>query len=344
MSEKRIEELIIRFIEGNCSDEGMRELLNWVRQSSEHRDFLFGMKDIYDRSCVSDGLTEEQIDAGWERLASECGIPEIPRTERIPVEKGPVRRRFAARRLVRIAAAAAACVAVIVSGVWIVLSKQSVESIVVSNDSETQCHLILPDGSGVWLYYGARISYPEEFRDNLRNVKLVGEAFFDVVRDETSPFIVTTDLLEVEVLGTQFNVASDGETGEVVLESGSVNLGRLEKGKVVRKVLLHPGELGRVECGDDKISVEEVDVQLYTSWKDIYLNVKSQRLEDVMLMLAKRYNTVIHIKDRNLCDERFSGRFSQEQSLEEIFDIINRMMPIRYARVNNEWVIFEGNN
>lgn len=338
MSEKRIEELIIRFIEGNCSDEGMRELLNWVRESTENRDFLFGMKDIYDRSCYSAGLTEEQIDAGWERLAAECGIADIPVAPQDHIRRtAPRRNPFS--RLWPIASAAAACILVLLCGVWILSSKGSVERITVRNDSDKQSHLILPDGSGVWLYCGAEISYPEEFRDNLRDVELDGEAYFDVVRDETSPFIVTSDLLEVEVLGTRFNVESDGTSAQVVLESGSVNLGRIEDGRVVRKVLLHPGELGRVECGDDRITVEEVDVQLYTSWKDIYLNVKSQRFEDVMTMLAKRYNTSIRIADRKLCDERFSGRFSQEQTLEEIFDIINRMIPIRYNQTDDGWVV-----
>lgn len=341
MSEKHIEELIIRFIEGNCSDEGMRELLNWVRQSTENRDFLFGMKDIYDRSCFSAGLTEEQIDAGWERLAAECGIADIPLTTQTPhAVDTPHRNPF--RRLSRIATAAA-CVMVLLCGAWFLSTKENTQRITVRNDSENQSHLILPDGSGVWLYYGAVISYPKEFKNNCRNVKLDGEAFFDVVRDETSPFIVTSDLLKVEVLGTRFNVAACDKTAQVVLESGSVNIGRLENGRIVRKVLLHPGEMGRVNSGDDRISVEKVDVQLYTSWKDIYLNVKAQRFEDVVNMLAKRYNTAIRIADRNLRDERFSGRFSQEQSLEEIFDIINRMIPIRYAFVDNEWIIRSAN-
>ena len=76
MSEKHIEELIIRFIEGSCPDEEMRELLDWVRESTEHRDTLFGMKDIYDRSRLRERMTDEQIEAGWMRLVAECGIPE----------------------------------------------------------------------------------------------------------------------------------------------------------------------------------------------------------------------------------------------------------------------------
>lgn len=120
------------------------------------------------------------------------------------------------------------------------------EWIVVTNDTGSQDHLILPDGSGVWLYYGASISYPEHFEKNRRDIRLTGEAFFDVVADRTRPFVVETSLLEVEVLGTRFNLSASDEAAQVVLESGSVNLGRLEAGEVVRQVLLKPGEMAEV--------------------------------------------------------------------------------------------------
>ena len=213
------------------------------------------------------------------------------------------------------------------------------EWIVVTNDTGSQDHLILPDGSGVWLYYGASISYPEHFEKNRRDIRLTGEAFFDVVADRTRPFVVETSLLEVEVLGTRFNLSASDEAAQVVLESGSVNLGRLEAGEVVRQVLLKPGEMAEVSSRDDGIAVSEVDLQLYLSWKDKYLTVRSQRLEDVMRMLSKSYNTTIRIADRMLCEERLSGRFDQRQPLETIFRIIDSVMPIRYEFDGSAWTI-----
>lgn len=125
----------------------------------------------------------------------------------------------------------------------------------------------------------------------------------------------------------------------MVLESGSVNLGRLEAGEVVRQVLLKPGEMAEVSSRDDGIAVSEVDLQLYLSWKDKYLTVRSQRLEDVMRMLSKSYNTTIRIADRMLCEERLSGRFDQRQPLETIFRIIDSVMPIRYEFDGSAWTI-----
>lgn len=343
MSKERIEELIIRFIEGNCPDEGMRELLEWVKECPENRDTLFGMKDIYDRSRLSATLTEEQINEGWMRLAAECGIDESDARAAMlrPAGQQPaVRKKIPVLRRIAIAAGSlAACVALWFGGSILFAGDASQEMIVVTNDSGRQSHLVLPDGSGVWLYYGTTLRYPQQFEKGVRKVELTGEAFFDVVKDQTRPFIVKSELSKVEVLSTRFNMRATGDTAQVVLESGSVNIGRVVDGHVVRKVLLQPGEMGEVHSSDELISVEKVDLQLYTSWKDAYLNVKSQRFEDVARMLAKRYNTTIRIDGCMLREERFSGRFSQEQSLDEIFGIIDLTMPIHYRQESGGWII-----
>lgn len=347
MSEKHIEELIIRFIEGTCPDEEMRELLDWVRESTEHRDTLFGMKDIYDRSRLRERMTDEQIDAGWMRLVAECGIPEeegraAARTEEYyprPFEAPRAAARSGRwRRIGWTVASAAACIAIFVTGHRLFRDDRS-EWITVANLTDGQRHLILPDGSAVWLNDGATLRYPQQFEKNGREVRLDGEAFFDIVRDETSPFVVRSELLLVEVLGTRFNVDASDRRAQVVLESGSVNLARLENDRIVRQVMLHPGEAGQVCSSHDGIDVEQVDLMLYTSWKDYFLVVKSQCLGDVARMLAKRYRTDIRIDDARIRSERFSGRFSQDQTLDEIFGVIDLMMPIDYRFDGESWII-----
>lgn len=347
MSEKHIEELIIRFIDGACSDEEMYELQEWVRQSTEHRDRLFGMKDIYDRSRLRERMTDEQIDAGWMRLVAQCGISEeegraAARTETYyPRPTGTPQSAVRPGRWRRIGwtvVAAAACIAIFVTGQHL-FRDDGPEWITVANRMDNQRHLILPDGSAVWLNDGATLRYPRQFEKNGREVRLDGEAFFDVVRDETSPFVVRSELLLVEVLGTRFNVDASQSKVQVVLESGSVNLGRIENDRVVRQALLHPGEAATVCDSHDGIEVEEVDVMLYASWKDYYLVVKSQCLGDVARILSKRYRTNIRVEDARIRDERFSGRFSQDQSLDEIFGVIDLMMPIDYRFDGESWII-----
>lgn len=237
------------------------------------------------------------------------------------------------------AVAVAASATIVIAGGMFVLNSHRTPVEVVANDTGHDLHMTLPDGSQVWLYYGAVVSYPEKFDEHVRRISLRGEAFFDVAHLEQSRFIVSGELLEVEALGTRFNVASDEDTARVVLESGSVGISRMDGSQIVGKAILRPGEMGVVARGGFDIRTEPVDTQLYTSWKDDHINIKSQTLENVMRMLSKRYNVAIHMMGVDLRQETFTGRFAKTQTLEEIFGIINITTPVNYEYRNGAWII-----
>lgn len=204
------------------------------------------------------------------------------------------------------------------------------DMLIVLNQGKEALLFTLPDSSVVWLGGGSSLKYPDGLEARDRKVYLKGEAFFDVRKDEGRTFQVLTNAVTVTVLGTRFDVkvADSGMLAEVVLESGSV---RLSSSRDKKEAILRPGEMGRVMKNGD-IDTQHVDLRLYTTWKDKYLNVESQRMEDVMFMLSKRYHTEILIEGDELKKEIFSGRFCIEQSLEEIFEAIGMMTPISYHK------------
>jgi transmembrane sensor len=175
------------------------------------------------------------------------------------------------------------------------------------------------------------LKYPDKLSARNREVYLDGEAFFDVKKDNGRTFQVVTELVEVKVLGTRFDVrvSEEDNMAEVVLESGSVKLN--ERNKAEDGVILRPGEMGRVSR-QSGIEVRHVDLQLYTTWKDKYMNIESQKMENVMFMLSKRYHTEIRIEGEELKAEIFSGRFDIDQSLENIFETIDLITPIHYQQ------------
>ena len=175
------------------------------------------------------------------------------------------------------------------------------------------------------------LKYPDKLSARNREVYLDGEAFFDVKKDNGRTFQVVTELVEVKVLGTRFDVrvSEEDNMAEVVLESGSVKLN--ERNKAEDGVILRPGEMGRVSQ-QSGIEVRHVDLQLYTTWKDKYMNIESQKMENVMFMLSKRYHTEIRIEGEELKAEIFSGRFDIDQSLENIFETIDLITPIHYQQ------------
>lgn len=205
------------------------------------------------------------------------------------------------------------------------------DMLIVMNQGKDALLFTLPDDSKVWLGAGSSLKYPDKLEDRNREVYLEGEAFFDVKKEDGRTFQVITDLVEVTVLGTRFDVkvSETDSVAEVVLESGSVKLN--ERHGTDQEVILRPGEMGRVKQ-QSGIEVHHVDLQLYTTWKDKYLNIESQKMENVMFMLSKRYHTKICIEGEGLKEEIFSGRFDREQTLENIFETIDLMTPIHYQQ------------
>lgn len=176
--------------------------------------------------------------------------------------------------------AVAACIATlfVLGGLLGYQTWSKPDMLIVMNQGKEALLFTLPDNSKVWLGGGSRLKYPDKLSARDRAVYLEGEAFFDVKKDNGRTFQVITDIVEVKVLGTRFDVkvSKSEKIAEVVLESGSVQLN--ERNETNEKVILRPGEMGRVKQ-QSGIEVHHVDLQLYTTWKDKYMNIESQKME-----------------------------------------------------------------
>ena len=133
--------------------------------------------------------------------------------------------------------------------------------------------LLLSDGTKLWINAGSHVIFPVAFEGDKREIYVDGEVFLDVARDETSPFIVKTDRMQVQVLGTSFNVKSYGnqDADDIVLVTGSVHV-QTENGQ---KADLIPNQ--RFLCpSTGKATIQTVDVYDYISWKDGLLHYKKE--------------------------------------------------------------------
>lgn len=165
--------------------------------------------------------------------------------------------------------------------------------------------LVLADGSRVWLNAQTTLRYPVRFQGNERRVFLEGEAYFEVARNTASPFIVETiDGVEVEVLGTAFNMRTYQDEGfvETVLEKGSVKMLRGEK-----SVFLVPGTKAVYQKAQEMITMEKVDTELYTAWRKgryIFLN---EPIENILQRLSRWYGMNVFFADERAKEVLFSG-------------------------------------
>lgn len=189
--------------------------------------------------------------------------------------------------------------------------------------------LKLGDGSMVWLNSGTVIEYPESFTSGKRNVRLDGEAFFEVAENREKPFMVSTaGDVTVEVLGTSFNITAYGEDDAVAttLVSGSV-----EVATATGTVRLVPGQKAVVEHGTDDIIVDDVDPSLYHSWTTGVFDFEGEKLSDICTRLARWYDVEFEFEGVS-GNERFSGRAWMNAPLEDFLNNIELATDVTFKR------------
>ena len=138
----------------------------------------------------------------------------------------------------------------------------------VSTSKGQKLDIELIDGTRIRLNANSKITYPETFTESIREVTLEGEAYFDVARDATRPFIVRTQFANTQVLGTSFNIHTSAEAVAVTLVEGKVNVS-VPNGPTA---LLSPNQQAIVSPGAQKIAMHDVDVEKYIGWKNKIIN------------------------------------------------------------------------
>jgi len=201
-------------------------------------------------------------------------------------------------------------------------------------------HFSLPDGSTGWLNSGSVIRYPAQFHA-ARKIDLNGEAYFDVVKNPRSPFLVHAGSVDIKVLGTSFNVVSYDidSVAEVVVTSGKVEV--LANDKNMKQQLL-PNE--RLVFNNLRGNAEKsvVDVQNYTSWKTGKLIFQNDNLGEVVRKLSRFYSVGFTIGENVDRSQSFRA-IMEKENLEEVLRYMKLTMSIDYnireRKTNNEGLV-----
>lgn len=186
--------------------------------------------------------------------------------------------------------------------------------------------IVLADGTRVWLNAGTEFRYPVFFTENRREVYLSGEAYFEVRQDKNKPFVVWTGEVQIEVLGTAFNVNSyNSDRVEAVLVEGSVNVSN-----VTDKINLRPGQRGTVLKSEREIRVDEVDVYVYTAWKDGNFVFENQTLENIMEQLSRWYDVDVFYTREAVRQECLSGEMTRYREIRSLLYYFEQISEVRF--------------
>lgn len=187
--------------------------------------------------------------------------------------------------------------------------------------------LALSDGSLVYLNAETSVKYPVVFGGSERMVELDGEAYFEVAKDASRPFIVRMNGVDVKVTGTSFNARAYRNEGKVVT---TLIEGRVE----VNGKAIVPGEQARYEVEDGDLEVAKVDVEHFVAWKEGYFVFRNERLVDVMRTLARWYKVEYHFMDEASKDVRIGARFGRYNDMTPIIEMLRETELVDVLQTN----------
>ena len=197
--------------------------------------------------------------------------------------------------------------------------------------------LTLADSTRVWMNSDSELRYPSRFEGGERRVSVTGEAYFQVAKDESLPFVVEAGGAAVRVTGTEFNVMAYPDDGrvETTLVSGGVDV---EANGQTRRVA--PGSQAVYDKASGSLDVRAVDLALYTSWKDGLFEFRDMPLGAVARQLERWYDVEILFADPAVADIRFTGAVKKMKPLAFILDIIQGTRSVDY-RIEGRQVIID---
>ncbi len=295
------EEQIYKYVSGQANEKEQKDIQDWISHSKERQLELSRIKNIWIASGID--IETDPIEKERAILTILSKIRDLKKIE-----------RFHTPHFKYLKYAAAILLIIGLSGAmgYLMSNKQ-----LKSNPGYTEIavpfgdrsNITLPDGSVVRLNSGSSLRYASTFTRK-RTVKLEGEAFFEVTHDKSSPFIVETSNLDIEVLGTKFNVSSykDDSFISTYLQSGKIKVTLDNKDEVILK----PTDLLEFDKTEKLYSKSTVDDMRYTDWTHGILTVDGETIEMLSKKLTRRYGIEIIFGDEEAKKHTYTGSIKDE--------------------------------
>ena len=313
-------ELLHRLIAGSTTEEENRQLMEWFRQCASREEFF----KLFERAWKdsSDEMPRDVQERMYRRL--NRGLDEEKKQAKVI----PLRSRFSWKIWQRVAVA---CIIIVLSLVnYNMYQKQkqlSTQNFMVSAEKGQRAFVTLPDSTKVWLNSDTKISYPADYGMKERNVALVGEAYFEVAKNPAKRFVVEIKGMQVEALGTAFNINSYKNDNKIIasLFDGSVRVSYED-----HVAILNPHESVKVDLlTHDFLQYEDNNMKNIALWRENEITFDGESLEEIAGIINRLYNTTIYIEDESLKKECYIGTV-RNNSLENFIDIINLTTPVVY--------------
>ncbi len=325
---EQIDNLLIQRLEGNLNAEDAAQLDSWIAESKEHADYAEQQEELWFSSVRQRDLSKYDATKAFERFRQRI-VDEEQNTESY--------RRSSSWPITRWIRYAAIIVAIAMVGYLSYnQGEQQLASafadVVIEAPEGSRIKTTLPDGTEVWLNAASRMVYSQGFGLKDRNVHLIGEGYFKVKHNEELPFSVHTTNLQVNDLGTEFNLCDypDDPEAVVTLMEGKVNFTtKTDANKVYD---MNPDQRAVYNKSTGLVDIYTSTEGDASTWLSGSIVLNGQPLEEIVRLLERCYNIKIEVKNPAVLSNRFYGDFDRNtQSLTEILDALAATGRLRYT-------------
>lgn len=323
---KADENSIVRSLTGMATEEEMRAVLQWKESSSENAQTIC---EIEQALVISDlALSAGNFDkkAAWDKI-----------------NKRRETRNSRQRTLTVIGYAASVIIAIGVS--WFAsqfyFNRNISKTNVIETPAGSRTMITMEDGTKIWMNAKSKVTYPSHFSGKSREIEMEGEAYFEVKKDKKRPFRIKTAEINIEVLGTSFNVKSYPEEKRITttLVEGKVAIWR--SGNQSHRVDLSPLQkaiYNRTNQSINKSDISAEHLNGITGWMNNKMIFENETFGSIAVKLERSYNAEIVFEDPEISKHRFSGTF-EGMSIEQALNALQYASEFKYEIKKNRITI-----
>jgi len=322
--------LIVRLFSGEADAAEKKAISDWISQSAENTKLYNDLKEIWLSAGVGNNADQYHLEDAIREFREKINEPKLQQ-----------KNNFSLNTFLKYAAIVILFLGLPISyyfGTQKGTAQQSMTTITCAfGDKST---IVLPDSSKVWLNSGSKLIFNSDFKQEGRKVILEGEAYFSVSKDKKNPFRVETKGIDIEVLGTEFNLKAypDDNLVSTTLVKGSLRICSNNQNTTIK-----PNQKLLFDKQTSKMTLKQLtDTSNDTDWKDGRLIFRNESLEELKPKLERWFDVDIVFEDEKVKHRRFTGVLERESILEVVsyFDLSNHIT----CRIHGNKVIIKSKN
>jgi ferric-dicitrate binding protein FerR (iron transport regulator) len=336
-------ELVAKHLNCETNAQEKVEVEAWLNQSDKNREALKHYKKMLNKIDTYYQARNFNSEAAWKNVQTQISPLKV---KSIQYKK---KRKEVIAQFYKYAAIVVVALLLGSLGYFIGFRNQdpAVYSEIISAENQVLKEYVLPDGSVVALNSNSKLVYPKKFKGDIREVTIIGEAFFNVKPNPEKPFVINAGNAQVKVLGTSFNVCAypGTKTIEVIVKTGKVQVinNEIDILTETRDIFLMPGEKGTLFT-ENRVLEKSVNTNPnFMAWKTHDLIFNKVPLNEVVQCLEKAYHIDIYLTEAELNDLLYEGHFDQKP-IEFVLDVIRLTFNLDLSVANEHYTLSSRTN